>query len=84
MEKNYYIELEERKVKELANEYKKKGYTVFMYPTKENIPDFLGDYKPDLIAISDREKLVIEVKSKSTIKSSEKLTNYIELINRQE
>lgn len=84
MEKNYYIELEERKVKELANEYKKKGYTVFMYPSKENIPNFLGDYQPDLIAISDKEKLVIEVKSKSTIKSSEKLTSYIELINRQE
>ncbi|NER15124.1 hypothetical protein GWK08_16840 [Leptobacterium flavescens] len=83
MQKDYYIELEEKKVRELANEYKKKGYLVYTYPSKENVPPFLDDYKPDLIAISENEKLIIEVKSKSSIKSSDKLTNYIELINRQ-
>lgn len=81
---NQYIVLEEKKVKELASEYKKKGYQVFMYPKKDEIPKFLKSYEPDLIVKNDIENLVIEVKSKFTMQGSTQLKTFIELIDKEE
>jgi hypothetical protein len=54
---------ERRKIQEVAREYRRAGYRVFVEPTGPDVPEFLGDYPPDLIAIGDRESVVIEVKS---------------------
>lgn len=54
---------ERRKIGDVAREYRRAGYEVIVEPTGPQVPGFLGDYRPDLIAIGDRESVVIEVKS---------------------
>ncbi|MBM2812058.1 MAG: hypothetical protein HW416_2817, partial [Chloroflexi bacterium] len=54
---------EQRKIREVAREYRRAGYQVFVEPGGPLVPDFLGDYRPDVIAIGDQESVVIEVKS---------------------
>lgn len=58
-----YIQGIERKINELAREYKNKGYKVLIEPKRNLIPEFLGDFQPDLVALSDEDNVVIEVKS---------------------
>jgi hypothetical protein len=54
---------ERRKIREVAREYRRAGYEVLVDPAGPQVPAFLGDYRPDLIAVGDRESVVIEVKS---------------------
>jgi hypothetical protein len=54
---------EQRKIREVAREYRRAGYQVIVEPNDEQLPAFLGGYRPDLIAIGDRESVVIEVKA---------------------
>jgi hypothetical protein len=54
---------EQRKIREVAREYRRAGYEVFVEPSGSQVPAFLGDYRPDLIAVSAHESVVIEVKS---------------------
>ena len=39
---------ERRKTSEIAREYRRAGYEVFVEPTGAQIPAFLGGYRPDL------------------------------------
>lgn len=54
---------ERRKIREVAREYRRAGYEVLIEPAGPEVPMFLGDYRPDLIAIGERESVVVEVKS---------------------
>jgi len=54
---------ERRKIREVAREYRRAGYEVLVEPAGAQVPAFLGDCRPDLIAVGDRESVVIEVKS---------------------
>jgi len=54
---------ERRKIREVAREYRRAGYEVVVEPSGRQVPAFLGDYRPDLIAVGDQESVVIEVKS---------------------
>lgn len=54
---------ERRKIREVAREYRRAGYQVLVEPAGPQVPAFLGNYRPDLIAIGEQESVVIEVKS---------------------
>lgn len=54
---------EQRKIHEIAREYRRGGYEVLVKPERSQVPDFLGDYQPDLIVRNGQESVVIEVKS---------------------
>jgi uncharacterized protein YutE (UPF0331/DUF86 family) len=73
---------ERTRLLELANEYKAKGYEVFIEPTKNQCPEFLGNFQPDLIAISPSDKVIVEVKSKSSLKSSSNLEALASLVEK--
>ena len=51
---------EEAKVKELAEDYTKRGYQVIT--DKRAWPSFLAGFEPDLVAVSGDDKVVVEVK----------------------
>ncbi|HFJ9378300.1 hypothetical protein [Bacillus thuringiensis] len=74
----------EKKIKEVANQYIQKGYTVFIDPVSHDIPDFLKNFSPDIIAISNDDKVIIEVKSKTTLIHSKELESMANLINQQD
>jgi HEPN domain-containing protein len=46
----------------VANDYRRRGYTVMVEPRGHDLPEFLRDATPDLIAQNSSEHIVIEVK----------------------
>lgn len=77
---------ESEKIKELVREYKKKGFDVIMEPSEKQLPNFMRNlnYYPDLIATSDKERLVIEVKSSRTIAKAKDFSHIADYIRKQE
>ena len=74
---------ETRRINEIKIEYLSKGYKVLVNPTKNELPTFLRGFTPDLIATSEAENVVIEIKSKGTLKESKYLANIADIIKRQ-
>jgi Holliday junction resolvase len=68
--KETQIKRERDKVLELAREYKKKGFRILINPSCAELPQFMRDwnFQPDLIALSDSENLVFEVKTSETVR----------------
>jgi REase_AHJR-like len=48
----------------LRSRYEKDGYTFVAHPTGELVPAFLGKYRPDALALSENESVVIEIKTR--------------------
>lgn len=49
-------------VERVAQGYKDQGYEVAIEPAATDLPDFLRDYRPDIIARNDNEHIVVEIK----------------------
>lgn len=64
---------EQRKVKEVAEEYKSMGYEVLLKPTVEQLPKELHGHSPDLVAIKGKERIFVDVKSRSDLTKSDEL-----------
>jgi hypothetical protein len=79
------VNREAQRVRQLANEYARKGYKVVYPRSEKDLPNFLRteDYLPDLVATSENENLVIEVKTSETMRHDTKLSKVSELVNRQ-
>lgn len=46
----------------LRDDFEAKGYQFVADPSGDQLPDFLGSYRPDAIAIGQDDKVIIEVK----------------------
>jgi uncharacterized protein YutE (UPF0331/DUF86 family) len=62
--------LERERLLQLAEEYRNKGYEVSFLPNPEDLPDFLKNYRPDMIARREDEAVIVEVKSRRSLNSS--------------
>lgn len=76
---------ESQRINELVTEYRNKGYTVSVPKGRNETPLFLREagYLPDLIATSDSESLIIEVKSRQTASDLDRLARIAERVNSQ-
>lgn len=61
----------DRKIAELAGAYKRRGYAVLENPSPGELPPFLQGHQPDLIATSPADNVVIEVKSRASLRQSD-------------
>lgn len=77
---------EQRRLLELANEYRRKGFGIVVPTRLADVPPFLRElnYTPDLIATSDTETLVVEVKSAETRGSIPELSSIADAVNARE
>lgn len=64
------VNIEREKLLKLAGEYRGKGYEVSFEPSPEDLPDFLRNYRPDMIVRRGDETVIVEVKSRSLLDSS--------------
>lgn len=62
-------ELQRVKLAEVASGYQAKGYSVIVNPSAGETPSFVRDCAPDLIAVSDNDRVVVEVKAAPSIES---------------
>src|SRR6266496_2445884 len=53
--------IERTEIERIAREYQDQGYEVIVDPSAADLPDFVSEYRPDLIARSGKDCLVIEV-----------------------
>jgi uncharacterized protein YutE (UPF0331/DUF86 family) len=67
---------ERERLLKLAEEYRDQGYDILFHPNPEDLPDFLRNYRPDMIVSREDEVVVIEVKSRSSLNSSS--TQYLQ------
>jgi uncharacterized protein YutE (UPF0331/DUF86 family) len=76
---------EHQRILELIQEYRSKGYAVLEPRKPEDLPQFLRgrNYLPDLVVRSDKENLVVEVKSSETVASLDAISDVSELVNAQ-
>lgn len=80
-----YIQGIERKIKEIARDYKNKGYEVITEPTSSLvIPSFVKGFQPDIIALSENDNVVIEVKSSESKTDFKSLEELAEIVNSKE
>lgn len=56
-------QLEQRRVKAVAAEYRRKGYDVVVHPRTGELPEFLKPLHPDIIATTEGDNVVVEVKA---------------------
>ena len=73
---------ETRRILQLAREYSEKGYEVTIRPTRLQLPDFLSPLSPDLLAVDNNEKVVIEVKHQDSLAKSLDLEKLAVAVNR--
>ncbi|MBC7973158.1 MAG: DUF86 domain-containing protein [Verrucomicrobia bacterium] len=67
---NLTANLERERLIQVAEEYREQGYEVLLQPQLEELPDFLKGYRPDLLAQRGAERVVVEVKSRSSLDAS--------------
>jgi hypothetical protein len=75
-------ELARQKVQELAAEYQRNGYVVRVHPAAHELPEFLREFAPDLVAESSRGNVVVEVKMSTAIDAGQ-MARLAEVIERQ-
>lgn len=66
----------------LVPELEADGYDVYLHPNKPLLPSFLGDFRPDAVALRKDKNLVIEVVSQSP-DASNKLAKLTKLLQGQ-
>lgn len=74
---NKYLQIVNRKIREVVKEYKSKGYSVIENPSKNDVPKFLNNFIPDLIAKKNEDNVIIEIK----ISSNTNRNQFLELEN---
>lgn len=65
---------ERRRLGEVAQDYREKGYEVVVEPDAPSLPEFLAGYRPDLIAHNGKDNVVVEVKSYPSLVESNDLS----------
>ncbi len=75
------VTAEQRCLDDAAREYENKGYRVVREPDGAQLPDFFAGVRPDLIAYSDRENVVIEVKLGAALPQSRDMVSLADAVN---
>lgn len=76
-------ELTQQKINALAAEYEQKGYVVRVRPAASELPEFLREFQPDLVATSPHGNVVVEVTPSSAI-DAEQMARLAEVVEGSE
>ncbi|ELS00849.1 hypothetical protein Xen7305DRAFT_00005500 [Xenococcus sp. PCC 7305] len=74
--------IERKQLLQRAEEYRDKGYEILFHPSSEDLPDFLKNYRLDLVVRNKDETVVIEVRSRASLNpaSTQYLRNLTKII----
>lgn len=71
---------EATKIRQLAKDYEKRGYEVLIEPYGNQLPDFMKNYRPDMIVRKGDEHLVVEVKMDNSSAKKDQIMQYADLL----
>ncbi len=60
-------ELESKRAREIADEWRSRGYEVTIHPKRDQLPSFMKGFSPDLLMRKGDESVVVETKSRPTM-----------------
>ena len=72
---------EDRKQKAVARKYRALGYSVDERPAPERLPDFLQGAAPDIVARSEADNVIIEIRTRASLKGSNDLVTLAERVS---
>lgn len=75
---------EQNKIRQVAKDYERNGYKVIIEPRGADVPSFIKNYQPDIVATREDDNVVIEVKTRSDFSTIEKLRDIADTINKRE
>jgi uncharacterized protein YutE (UPF0331/DUF86 family) len=67
----------------LQSNYESEGYTFIPHPTTDLLPKFLKNYRPDALALSEKESIVIEVRARHSSQGDKQLSQIAEIVEKQ-
>jgi len=76
-------DLEARTQKRVARKYRLLGYDVLENPPAEKLPKFLRDVSPGIVARSQADNVVVEIKRNAALKGSNELVRVAESVAAQ-
>ena len=71
---------ESETIKRVAREYRQKGYSVTIAPSPVDLPRELAAYQPDLVARRPGDSVVVEVKTRRTVRDEPNLRTLAKVI----
>jgi hypothetical protein len=74
------MELEKERAREVAEEYRRKGYEVIEEPDASKLPNFLAGYQPDLLARRGNEAIIVEVRARSSLGKAPQISQLAQLL----
>jgi hypothetical protein len=77
---DFMVSFEYERLLEVAREYHEKGYDIILHPGQAELPEFLANHQPDLIARGPDETVVVEVRSRDSLIRSRELTPLAEIL----
>ncbi|MCF4126923.1 hypothetical protein [Methylobacterium sp. SyP6R] len=72
---------ETRTQRRIARQYRTLGYDVVERPEPRHLPDFMRDTAPDLVARSDADNVVVEIKRHAALKGSNDVVGLAERVS---
>lgn len=75
-------QLEQQKIDEIRAEFERNGFAVHVRPSPRVLPEFLRLFEPDLVAMSPRENVVVEVKATSDV-DPDQMTRLAQVLERE-
>ncbi len=72
-----------KRLYEIAQEYRAKGYRVIVGPSQAELPDFLRGFEPDLVVTSDNDNAAVTVKPRRMIFGTNTISRMAEVIQHQ-
>jgi hypothetical protein len=73
---------EKKRLTEVAEEYRKRGYTVYEQPMSSELPGNLRGFRPDLMAVTEHDFVVVEVRTRANLSDEPRLAALAEAVNR--
>jgi REase_AHJR-like len=71
---------EKQRARDIAKEYRSKGYEVIEQPSPEQLPKFLAGYHPDVLVQKGDEAIIVEVKSRSSLTKDPRIRELARLV----
>jgi hypothetical protein len=74
---------EQRRLGQVADDYRAKGYQVIVAPSREQMPPWLGGHTADLLALHEEDKVVVEIKSPAKLRHDPALSALARVVEEQ-
>ncbi|MCW3054239.1 MAG: hypothetical protein JWN14_3409, partial [Chthonomonadales bacterium] len=72
--------LEHRRIRSVAQEYRDRGYDVVVQPGEADLPAFLSGFQVDLYAQNSEDHVIVEVKTRTSLAKSKDMSRLAEVI----